>query len=592
MKNFETKKKRYWSHIPTWFIVGAAAVLFPIFGYMTFENIHRQNQYGTRLLLEKGAALIRSFEAGTRSGILGGHKSEFELQRLLKETAQQPDIKYLLVAGVDGSILAHSDTAYIGKKLDRDMDFERISHQQTVLYRVAQDGEGMKIFEVFRRFSPTGGPWALGSAKAVFNQLFNNKIEPDEDFKPLPLIIFVGLDMTSVEEARKSDMAHTIVMGAALLFVGFAGILMLFLAQSYQAARASLSKIKAFSDTLVENMPIGLLAIDNDKKIASLNNVAENLLGATFEDISKKHAGEVLPENLWKELESLGNGAGFLEREIECSAVGCKDFMTLEVSAAPLKDENGAILGYVLLFNNLTELKSLRKEIARSQRLAAVGRLAAGVAHEIRNPLSSIKGFATYFKERYQDVAEDRETAEILIQEVDRLNRVVGQLLELARPVSVVKSRVAADALVRDSLLVVGRQAEECRISVESEIPPGLPALHVDEDKIRQALLNLYLNAIDSMKEGNGKRILSVSLNHARTEKKIEIRVTDSGTGIGEGDLSHIFDPFFTTKSSGSGLGLAIVHNIMEAHQGEIKVQSLGRKGTTIILRFPTEDAT
>ncbi len=583
--------KRFWSRIPPWFIVGAAAVLFPIFGYMTFENIHRQKQYGTRLLLEKGAALIRSFEAGTRSGIMGGQKGEFELQRLLKETAQQPDIRYLLVAGVDGSILAHSDTAFIGTKLDRGMDLAGISRQQTVLYRIANDAKGTKIFEVFRRFSPTGGLWAFGSAKAVFNQLFNNKVEPEEDFKPPPLIIFVGLDMTSVEEARESDMYHTIVMGVALLFIGFAGILMLFLAQNYQAARASLSKIKAFSDTLVENMPIGLLAIDNEKRIASLNNVAEDLLGASFERISKKHAMEVLPENLWKELERIENGAGFLEREIECPAAGCKEFMTLEVSAAPLKDEHGAILGYVLLFKDLTEVKSLRKEIARSQRLASVGRLAAGVAHEIRNPLSSIKGFATYFKERYKDVAEDRETAEILIQEVDRLNRVVGQLLELARPVAVVKSLVSADDLVRGSLQVILRQAEKCRISVESEIPDCFPDLFVDEDKIRQVLLNLYLNAIDSMKDGNGKRALSVSLHHVKAEKRIEIRIADSGTGICEGDLSHIFDPFFTTKSSGSGLGLAIVHNIMEAHQGEIKVQSSGGNGTTIMLKFPAEEA-
>ena len=119
----------------------------------------------------------------------------------------------------------------------------------------------------------------------------------------------------------------------------------------------------------------------------------------------------------------------------------------------------GNCLGYVILFKDLTEVRALRREIERSQRLASVGRLAAGVAHEIRNPLSSIKGFATYFKQRYQDVPEDRQTANIMIQEVDRLNRVVSQLLEFARPVTVSPKAASFKTILEDSLKLIERQA-------------------------------------------------------------------------------------------------------------------------------------
>ncbi len=575
--------------MPPWFVVGAAAVLFPIFGYMTLENIHRQKQHGTRLLLEKGAALIRSFEAGTRSGMTGRRREDFELQRLLKETAQQPDILYLYVADSDGKIMAHSDTSHIGKRLRDNMDLKAISHQKKVAYRIVQQKEAGEVFEVFRRFSPTGGPPGL-DGRTVFNQLFRDSFRPDENFRTPDLIIFVGLDMTSVEEARKSDMLHTIVMGVTLLFVGFAGILMLFLAQSYRAAKASLSQIKAFSDTLVENMPIGLLAIDNDKNIASLNPVAEKVLEISFDRVAGRPAKDVLPASLWKELEGLGDARGFSDKEIECAVESESETIPLEISAAPLREDGGAVSGCVLLFKDLAELKSLQKQIERSQRLASIGRLAAGVAHEIKNPLSSIKGFATYFKERYREIPQDFETAGILIQEVDRLDRVVNQLLELARPTVIEKRPVCAEELIEDSLLRIRKKAEENRISIETGFLHDRSVLLADRDKICQVLLNVYLNAIDSMAENNREKTLSISLNRPAGGKRLEIHVADCGTGIGDENLAHIFDPFFTTKAGGTGLGLAIVHNIMEAHGGEIQVDTKQGKGTTVILRFPLEE--
>ncbi|MCK5487296.1 MAG: histidine kinase, partial [Desulfobacterales bacterium] len=275
-----------------------------------------------------------------------------------------------------------------------------------------------------------------------------------------------------------------------------------------------------------------------------------------------------------------------IEKEIECTTVEGK-MVPLEIAASSLKDEDDVFLGNVLLFKDLTEVRALRREVTRSQRLASVGRLAAGVAHEIRNPLSSIKGFATYFKERYPDRPDDQQTANIMIQEVDRLNRVVGQLLELARPISVKKQRISLQDLLKDSIKLIEDRAAAKGISVQTQHAAGVDSVWGDPDRINQILLNLYLNAIDSMESGGE---LKVALSSDGENSEIFIRISDSGCGISPEHLSKIFDPYFTTKSTGTGLGLAIAHNIVEALGGKITVESDKEVGTTFTVALPNSE--
>jgi two-component system sensor histidine kinase HydH len=576
------KHNRFWAGVPPWIFIGAVVVLFPIFAFITVQNIHRQNQNNTRLLLEKGAALIRAFEAGTRTG-LGMSQNEFQLQRLLAETAQQPDILYLLVTDADGRILAHDNPKHMGKYHGKELDLKRISHLKTVQWRIVSTPGGKKIFEVFSRFLPQERSFSMGPGRMMMHLWFQRGMDERMDVPPPTPIIFVGLDMTSIEEAIRTDTRHAVIMGIILLLVGFAGIILLFLAQSYRATRMSLSRIKAFSDNLVEHMPIGLVATDDHRRITSLNHVAGTILGLSAEAVMGENAADVLPEDLWQMLKDLDMEKGVVEKEIDCT-VGEAEMIPLEISATSLSDENGTFLGYVLLFKDLSEVRSLRKEIARSQRLASVGRLAAGVSHEIRNPLSSIKGFATYFKERYHDVPENQQISNLMIQEVDRLNRVVGQLHEFARPIKISRKSIPVEAFLKDSLKLIERQATEANIDIKTRFDPEIDTAFFDTDRINQVLLNLYLNAIESM---DNEGTMTVTLEKNMKKDGIEIRVSDTGSGIDENDLAHVFDPYFTTKASGTGLGLAIVHNIVEAHGGEIKVESRLGQGTTVRILLP-----
>jgi two-component system sensor histidine kinase HydH len=573
---------RFWTGVPPWIFIGAVVVLFPIFAIMTIQNIHRQNQNMTRLLLEKGAALIRSFEAGTRTG-MGMSWNEFQLQKLLTETAQQSDIRYLMVTDENGTILAHDNPDDIGRKHGKGLNLKNISQSKTVHWRIVRDKDGKKIFEVFSEFSPIEEGMGMGRNHMMMHRWFQRGMNERMGVPPLKPIIFVGLDMTSVEDAIRSDTRHTIIMGIILLLIGFSGIILLFLAQSYRAARLSLSRIKAFSDNLVENMPIGLVAMDSRQRITSLNNTAASILNRLPEQVIGEDAEKSLPAELWHLMENLNAENGVVEKEIDCT-VKEGNVIPLEVSATLLHDEDGTFLGHVVLFKDLSEVRSLRKEIARSQRLASVGRLAAGVSHEIRNPLSSLKGFATYFQERYHNVPENQQISNLMIQEVDRLNRVVGELHEFARPITVSKKPVQIKSLLESSLKMVERQASESNITIKTEIDHELTEVLVDPDRINQVLLNLYLNAIDAMDIGG---CLTVTLSGNKTKNGVEIKITDTGAGISDNDLGHIFDPYFTTKPSGTGLGLAIVHNIMEAHGGDIKIESRLGQGTGVTIFLP-----
>jgi two-component system sensor histidine kinase HydH len=327
-------------------------------------------------------------------------------------------------------------------------------------------------------------------------------------------------------------------------------------------------------------MPIGLIAVDNNRRIALLNHVAGSILSISLSDISGKAAEVILPSALWKLVSGPEDNQGVIETEIECILNDGKT-VPLEASATALKDEKGNFLGYIILFKDLSEVRSLRREVARSQRLASLGSLAAGVAHEIRNPLSSIKGFAVYFRER-QEKEEEKQIAGIMIQEVERLNRVVSQLVELARPVSVSKKPVSLRTVIENSLKLLERDASEKNIEIKTIFMPEDLQIAIDGDRINQVLLNLYLNAIESMEKGG-----SLSVELSEEEGRAIIKVSDTGSGVGEKDLPHVFDPYFTTKTTGTGLGLAIVHNIIEAHDGKITVESRPGEGTTFTLFLP-----
>ncbi|MFU0884215.1 two-component system sensor histidine kinase ZraS [Kluyvera cryocrescens] len=227
--------------------------------------------------------------------------------------------------------------------------------------------------------------------------------------------------------------------------------------------------------------------------------------------------------------------------------------------------------------------KLLQEATHRKEKLMALGHLAAGVAHEIRNPLSSIKGLAKYFAERTPPGGEAYELAQVMAKEADRLNRVVSELLELVRPAHLKWQPVDLNEVIGHSLQLVSQDASGRDITLQFTAQPSLCRIQADPDRLNQVLLNLYLNAIQAIgREG----IITVAVAECG-DGRIKLSVADSGKGMTAEQLQAIFTPYFTTKADGTGLGLAVVQNIVEQHGGTIHVESMPGKGAVFTLYLP-----
>jgi two-component system, NtrC family, sensor histidine kinase HydH len=583
-------RRQLGSYLSPWLVLGAVAILLAVVVVLAVRNINREKRYMAEILGEKGAALIKSFEAGARTGMMGMMWGGNQVQTLLEETARQSGILNLVVTDKTGRILADNDKAEIGKQFLDEQSMKALEPGTTVRWRVTNHWGGQEVFEVYRYFRPLAGSQRLprtgGLPESCGPGMMMSRREDwcsPSNLATGRQVIFVGLDVRPFEAARREDMRNTLAISGVLLLLGFGGFLSLFWAYNYRVTRRKLQDTSAFADEVVSNLPVGLIATGSDGRLTFLNEAAEKITGLNLATARGKRPEEVLASP-WCELKDLLNrGDTVLEREMECTFSGDKT-VPLSVSASRIVNEEGEFVGTILILSDLGEVRRLQEEIRRKEKLAALGNLAAGVAHEVRNPLSSIKALATYFGTKFADGSEDRESAGVMIREVDRLNRVISELLEFARPSELRLRPTEVNEVLRHSLRLIEPDAKAKKIEIRIFPAEGLPRVAIDPDRFTQALLNLYLNAIQAM-DGGG--VLSVS-SSAGQDGEITIQVADTGGGIRAEDLEKIFDPYFTTKARGTGLGLPIVHKIVEAHGGGIRVTSVVGKGTAFTIVIPT----
>ncbi|MFH2060331.1 MAG: ATP-binding protein [Pseudomonadota bacterium] len=573
--------------------------MLPIFIFMTVERVKRQNEFITQKMVERGLSLIQTFEAGTRTGMFTMGWGAHRIQTMLQETASQPEIKYIMIVSKQGNIQAHSDPTMVGQVFN-DMPEIKVERTQNLSgdYRIVKDVTAMQVFEVYKRFVPIKsrsrhhnrsmrhrqermskilmGPSDGQKAPQDWSRQYREHGE-EPGVKKAEHYIFVGFSMEKGQALQKRLLRETVFRTIILFLLGCAGLFALFAFQAYQNTKASLRSIKAFSDNVIQNMPSGLVTIDSDHHITSMNHAAQKIFG---QDLVKPY-----PE--WIELiKQIDSSHPIVNQEINITKPGNKT-IRLEVIASPIKEGEDQALSFLLLFKDLSQIRELQKQVETNNRLAAIGKLAAGVAHEIRNPLSSIKGFATYFSKRYSGNETDYKTAQIMKGEVERINRSITQLLEFAKPMSIEKKLVDIKELIDHSLRLVQHDLEQKKIETKVEIVSQRKKIITDPDRMNQVFLNLYINAIDALKE-HGR--LEVSVQDSQSGHHIEIRVKDNGKGMGEDSLDRIFDPYFTTRPTGTGLGLSIVHTIIENLDGQIHVESQKDQGACFTILLPVEE--
>lgn len=599
------KTKNISSYISPWIIIGTAAILLAVLAAMAVNNYNREKRYMAQILVEKGSALIKSFEAGTRTGMRAMGWTERQVQYLMEEMADQADVIYITVTDTTGRILAHSDPEKIGGKFENSFDPENPAGYQDAKWRLTVAGDGRPAFEVYSFFNP----YASGSGRGQMGHM--GHMQPrgrmrqggqtdetgkqggggwfapgnytPENYEKNRQLIFIGFDRTPFIEARRQDFRNTAIISSVVLVLGFAGFTTMLVTQRYRTTRRRLQDTSAIADEVVSGLPDGLIVTDSSGMIILANPAAEFISGISRENIRGRPASEVLPENLAKQLASAEHEDRTKEKEIECSFFG-KDPVPLSVSSARILNEEKVFIGSLIIFRDLTEIRALHRQMQRKEKLAAVGGLAAGIAHEIRNPLSSVKGMATYFKNRFTDDQDAKQAAQVMVEETDRLNRVINELLEFARPSQINAGPEDINKVLDHSVRLIRQEAEDHGIELKLKKGQTLPLAEIDPDRFVQCLLNLYLNAIQAMGQGG-----EISAKTGLSEQgEIVVSISDTGGGIPEKDLGKIFDPYFTTKPSGTGLGLAIVHKIVEDHAGRITVNSIPGKGTVFAIYLHT----
>jgi PAS domain S-box-containing protein len=353
---------------------------------------------------------------------------------------------------------------------------------------------------------------------------------------------------------------------------------------------------KIYNEILLQNLTTGVIAAGADGRITVFNNEAEQITGSKSKDLLDRSI-EDLPASI-RELvqETLHSKERPENRELILESA--EGGVVVRASSSIFHGQQGEMLGVLVVLTDITALKRLELQIRRSDRLASLGTLSAGMAHEIKNPLVSIKTFAQLLPERYQD-SDFRETFSNLIgHEIDRIDSLVNQLLRFARPAKPVLKPMHVHAVLEKSLQLVGHRLYQKEIKLTRSWRADVDTIRADADQLEQVFLNFFLNAMDAMKRG-GEMMVSTEIRPADewvaavtgtngdVRELLCITIRDNGEGIRSEDIPHVFDPFFTTKDYGTGLGLSVVHAIIQEHAGQIEVESELSKGTAFHILLP-----
>ncbi len=361
------------------------------------------------------------------------------------------------------------------------------------------------------------------------------------------------------------------------------------LQQHMEDQRKHLSDLQAFRDLIFESVGSGLVGVDPAGRVTAFNHAAESITGV--------RADEAIDQP-WESIFGHGVSLDDVRRAVSEGSEPAPRYefrlrrrdgqeVPVGISFWSLRSGAGDVAGLIGVCQDLSSIKQMEQRMRQADRLAAVGRLSANMAHEIRNPLASISGAVEALA---RDLPPDHtrgQLVEIVLRESARLNQIVGDFLEYARPAPMVPLDINMAEILDEVLLLIEHRTLPANLKVAREYGDTL-ATRADPQRLRQAIWNLCLNAVQAMPDGGELRVGARPLRER--EGRLQISIADTGQGIADGDLPHIFEPFFSTKPEGSGIGLALVYRVVEEHGGSIEVRSRVGEGTTFILTLPAPD--
>lgn len=340
-----------------------------------------------------------------------------------------------------------------------------------------------------------------------------------------------------------------------------------------QRTEFSLIAVEKLNALLIENIPSGLISFDSQGQILQANSSSLRILNETA----------ILGLNIQNFFKNIMvETKNIFDFHYETKS---KDKKLLGIRKNRFMDANTGKDLDLILFDDLTKMRELEARVRQNEKLAAIGQLAAGIAHEIRNPLAGISGSVEMLSQTTQN-EDDRKLMNIILREIDRLNRLITEFLDYSRPAAEPTDYVQLAAILNEV-----SESLKMNKNIRSDIPitkdfEDVPQILGDSDKLKQVFLNLMVNSYQAMSESQ-KPVLSLSLKYNEAQKNVIVRISDTGSGMSPEVMKRLFEPFHTTKPKGTGLGLAVTHKILESHKVEVSVNSQVGQGTEFTLVFP-----
>ena len=413
------------------------------------------------------------------------------------------------------------------------------------------------------------GPGRMGTLSALLSTLFYALV-----------CILTSNHVTGMEEAAFTFFLNMGAFNTVALLALYLSKRLKTAEDRLQATTEDVHLLEEIQKHLANSLKSGLITVDVNWSVLYYNIAAQQILGKLVLNSYGKSIEEVLP-GTEKLLATCYEEFGADKRkEIEIETEGGKAI--LGISCFQIRDNQGGVLGHGLIFQDITEIKAQEERLKLIDRLAALGEMAAGLAHEIRNPLASISGAAEFLNQSGLVMPEGQRLLSIIEKEAERLNELTSSFLLYGRPERKLPQRIRLKAEISAALMLLRQRKKLKQADVEIEIPEELE-IQADGDMLRQVMINILLNAFQALPPQDGK----VTIRAWEKGKDVCIEFRDNGSGIIKENLKKIFNPFFTTKPEGTGLGLSIVHRIVTELGGKINVDSSPEKGSSFLITLP-----
>ncbi|UQZ89454.1 hypothetical protein C4J81_09685 [Deltaproteobacteria bacterium Smac51] len=592
------RKMKKWPQMPPWLILTVILGVMLLGTIMFSRDYRREKGILKDIFLQRGEVLIHSLEMVARVRY-GENWEESALQDFWSNLEDSDNVLFMALTDSEGRPLVVVGDTEPGDEIFRNPLPGKAEPFGTMMphWRLEQVS-GKWIYVVYRPFEPqprprrmkdmkhhghSGSNWeyeAGGAGQERMKGRGREKMMREAPSVSAARYAWVGFNMSPFEAASRARVRTAAIFVVLFSLTGLAGVLALFWGHNSRLTRKMYEDTNALAAELIGRLPTGVIIQDSQGRVTLVNRSTLNISGLTEADFLGRTLEDVTFGRFPKEPTMNG-------REVELSFRGGQS-VRVALTSGPVVSDDGHPLGQVILMEDLGEMGRLKAELAQKQRLATLGGLAAGLAHEIRNPLGAIRGLSQHLLNKGPADPADREALEVMLTSVDRLNSTITDFLDYARPTEIKAEPVDVIELLRNMATLVGHDAQSQSVEVTLELPPEPVMINGDESRLAQAFLNLYLNAIQAAggREGEAGH-LEVAAN--RTDEQVVITFHDDGPGFSQEQLDKAFVPYFTTKADGTGLGLAMVEKTVRAHEGaDISLASPSAGGGLVTITFST----